>query len=97
VLTKRFRAVPADVERSIRETSDLEQLDRWLDAALDTPTLTAFRQKAGLVAQNGGRRQTTKTKRSTVLSTSRLVYQAGTSASVLLGAGKICSCSGLIP
>jgi hypothetical protein len=65
VLTKRFRAVPADVERSIRATSDLEQLDRWLDAALDAATLTAFRQKAGLVTQNGGRRQTTKTKRST--------------------------------
>ncbi|HEV3084508.1 MAG TPA: hypothetical protein VGY66_32395 [Gemmataceae bacterium] len=53
------------MERSIRETSDLEQLDRWLDAALDAATLTAFRQKAGLVAQNGGRKQTTKTKRST--------------------------------
>jgi hypothetical protein len=65
VLTKRFRAVPADVERSIRETSDLEQLNRWLDAALDAATLSAFRQKAGLSAQNGGRRQTGKTKRST--------------------------------
>ena len=65
VLTKRFpRAVPADVERSIRETSDLEQLNHWLDAALDAATLTAFRQKAGLLAQNGGRRQTSKTKRS---------------------------------
>ena len=65
MLTKRFRAVPADMERSIRESSDLEQLDRWLDAALDAATLTAFRQKARLATQNGGRRQTTKTKRPT--------------------------------
>ena len=65
VLGKRFPpGATADLERSIRQTNDMEQLDRWLDAALDTATLTAFRQKAGLAAQNGGRRQTNKSKRS---------------------------------
>ena len=66
VLGKRFPpgATP-DLERSIRQTTDVEQLGRWLDAALDAGTLTAFRHKAGLPAQNGGRRQTNKTKRST--------------------------------
>jgi hypothetical protein len=39
----------------------MEKLDRWLDAARDAATLTAFRQKAGFAAQNGGRRQTSKT------------------------------------
>ena len=65
VLGKRFPpgATP-DLERSIRQTNDVEQLDRWLDAALDAATLTTFRQKAGLAAPNGGRRQTSKTKRS---------------------------------
>ena len=61
MLGKRFApGATADLERSIRQTNDMEQLDRWLDAALDAATLTAFRQKAGLAAQNGGRRQTAK-------------------------------------
>jgi hypothetical protein len=66
VLGKRFPpgATP-DLERSIRQTTDVEQLDRWLDAALDAATLTALRHKAGLAAQNGGGRQTSKSKRST--------------------------------
>ena len=65
VLGKRFPpGATADLERSIRQTNDMEQLDRWLDAALDAATLTAFRQKAGLAAQSGGRRQTSKSKRS---------------------------------
>ena len=66
VLGKRFPpgATP-DLERSIRQTSDVEQLDRWLDAALDAAMLTAFHQKADLAAQNGGRSRTSKIKRST--------------------------------
>src|SRR4029077_20958072 len=65
VLGKRFApgATP-DLEQVIRATNDVDQLDHWLDAALDAATLTAFRRKAGLAAQNGGRRQTSKTKRS---------------------------------
>jgi hypothetical protein len=64
VLGKRFPpAAPADVEQAIRDTGDLEQLDRWLDAAATAATLAAFRRRAGLAAHNDGGRQTSKTKR----------------------------------
>jgi hypothetical protein len=64
ILGKRFPpAVPADMEQVIRNTGDLEQLDRWLDAAATAATLAAFRRRAGLAAHNGGGRQTSKTKR----------------------------------
>ncbi|HEV3448876.1 MAG TPA: hypothetical protein VG099_29845 [Gemmataceae bacterium] len=64
VLGKRFPpAAPADLEQAIRDTGDLEQLDRLLDAAATAATLAAFRRRAGLAAHNGGGRQTSKTKR----------------------------------
>ena len=47
VLGKRFApGATADLERSIRQTNDVEQLDRWLDAALDAATLTASLETA---------------------------------------------------
>jgi hypothetical protein len=36
--------VPAEVEERIRATTNLEQLDRWLEAAVRARTLNKFRQ-----------------------------------------------------
>ena len=61
VLGKRFPpGASPDLERSIRQTTDVEQLGRWLDAALDAGTLTAFRHKAGLPGQKAVRDRQTK-------------------------------------
>ena len=54
VLRKRLSAaLPADVEQTIRGTRDMDQLNRWFDAALSAPTLAAFRRLSGLKAPNG--------------------------------------------
>ena len=65
VLRTRFpTAVPEDLERVVRETTDLNQLDRWLEAAVKAATLAAFRRRAGLAVPNGGRRSGSTAKRS---------------------------------
>ena len=65
VLRTRFpTAVPEDLERVVRETTDLNQLDRWLEAAVKAATLAAFRRRAGVAVPNGGRRSTRTAKRS---------------------------------
>src|SRR5205807_812664 len=65
VLHKRFPAGDsADLEQVIRATSDLDQLDHWLDAAASASTLGQFRRLAGLEPQNGGRQRRSKTRRS---------------------------------
>jgi hypothetical protein len=44
VLRKRFPPeVPADLAEIIQQTQDLAILSRWFDAALDAPSLEAFR------------------------------------------------------
>jgi hypothetical protein len=44
VLRKRFPPeVPSDVTQSIQQTTDLDTLSRWFDAALDVPSLDGFR------------------------------------------------------
>ena len=48
VLRARFGTLPADLEAAIQAQSDLAQLDRWLDAASTTTTLTDFRQATSL-------------------------------------------------
>jgi hypothetical protein len=58
ILRKRLPSrVPADVEEAIRATSDLNQLDHWIDAAAGASTLTEFRRLAGLEAKRNGRRK----------------------------------------
>jgi hypothetical protein len=58
VLRKRVRsAVPSDVVETIRATNDLDQLDRWLDAAAGASSLTEFRRLAGLETKRNGRRK----------------------------------------
>jgi hypothetical protein len=48
VLTVRFNGpVPADLGNSIAEMSDLKELDRWFDAALQIDSLDAFRATIG--------------------------------------------------
>jgi len=65
VLHKRFPAAASgDLEQVIRATSDLDQLDHWLDAAASASTLAQFRRLAGLEPQNGGRQRRSKTRRS---------------------------------
>ena len=65
VLHKRFPAGDsADLEQVIRATSDLDQLDHWLDAAASASTLGQFRRLAGLEPQNGGRQRRSKARRS---------------------------------
>jgi hypothetical protein len=45
VLEKKFPAeVPSDLLALIRQSKDVQQLDRWFDAALDANTLSAFRE-----------------------------------------------------
>ncbi len=48
VLRKRYRELPEELATSIRVCTDGDQLDRWLDVALDAETLEQFRQQTGL-------------------------------------------------
>ena len=48
ILRLRFGALALELEAAVRTTSDLDQLDRWVDAAVTSPTLDAFRQSANL-------------------------------------------------
>jgi hypothetical protein len=48
VLQKRYRELPEAVTTAIRACTDSAQLDRWLDAAGEAPTLEQFRQQTGL-------------------------------------------------
>ncbi len=48
VLRKRYRELPEDLATSVRVCIDGDQLDRWLDVALDAETLAQFRQQTGL-------------------------------------------------
>ena len=48
VLRLRFGTLAPELEATVRTTADLNQLDRWVDAAVTTPTLDAFRQTANL-------------------------------------------------
>src|SRR5262249_1058919 len=58
VLHKRLPSrVPSDVEDAIRTTTDLDQLPRWLHAALAASSLTEFRRLAGLETKRNGRRK----------------------------------------
>jgi hypothetical protein len=51
VLRVRFPPeVPADLARRIEETTDLDLLTRWFDAALSIPTLDAFRSNLQTVS-----------------------------------------------
>jgi hypothetical protein len=47
-LRKRFGELPEEMTASLSACGDSDQLGRWLDAALDAPTLAAFRQQTGL-------------------------------------------------
>gem|GEM_PF-767319 len=65
VLHTRFSpGVAADVERAVRETSDPEQLDQWLDVAVTASTLAVFRRRVGLASPDGGKRPKAGPKRS---------------------------------
>jgi len=45
ILRLRFRTeLPMEVEQRVRASTDLEQLDRWLQAAVQARTLNKFRQ-----------------------------------------------------
>jgi Domain of unknown function (DUF4351) len=44
VLRARFGTVPDEVAAQIRQTADVQQLERWLDLASTTTSLDAFRQ-----------------------------------------------------
>jgi hypothetical protein len=58
VLRKRLdSAIPAELEGTIRGASDPKQLDRWLDAAAGSSTLTEFRRLAGMEGRRNGRRK----------------------------------------
>jgi hypothetical protein len=49
LLEKRFPpGAPADAVAAIRSSTDVEQLRRWFDLAVEADSLAAFRQKAGL-------------------------------------------------
>jgi hypothetical protein len=49
LLEKRFPpGAPADMVAAIRATTDVEQLRRWFDLAVEADSLAAFRQKASL-------------------------------------------------
>jgi hypothetical protein len=47
VLYLRFPDVPYDVTTCVRSMTDLDQLARWFEAALVSPTLDQFRAMAG--------------------------------------------------
>jgi hypothetical protein len=40
--------VPADLEKKIRECTDLAKLSAWLDLVFDLPSIEQFRQQSGL-------------------------------------------------
>jgi hypothetical protein len=47
VLERRFAGgPPAELQSAIRTTTDLEQLDRWLDLAIEVPSLDEFQRLA---------------------------------------------------
>jgi hypothetical protein len=48
VLRLRFGNLAPELEAAVCATSDLAQLDRWVDAAVTSPSLDAFRQSANL-------------------------------------------------
>jgi hypothetical protein len=48
VLRKRYRELPEELVAALRACTEGGQLDRWLDTALDAPTLEQFRQQTGL-------------------------------------------------
>jgi hypothetical protein len=48
VFRKRSWLLPEELIAAIRACADGDQLDNWLDAALDADTLEAFRQRTGL-------------------------------------------------
>lgn len=48
VLRRRYRDLPEELATSIRACTDGDQLERWLDVALDAETLEQFRQQTGL-------------------------------------------------
>jgi hypothetical protein len=48
VLRRRFKAVPPDLETKIRACEELDQMDRWMDAAVDVTTLDEFRQQGNV-------------------------------------------------
>jgi hypothetical protein len=48
VLRFRFGPIPPEAESGIQSTSDLDQLDRWLEAALASATFDDFRRAAGV-------------------------------------------------
>jgi len=47
VIQKRYRELPEKVAQSISACTEIAQLDRWLDMALEAKTLAQFRQQAG--------------------------------------------------
>jgi len=48
VVQRRYKMLPEEVASAIRASTDLKQLDGWLDAALSKDTLDLFRQETGL-------------------------------------------------
>jgi len=48
LLKLRYGALPTEVESSVRQTQQAEQLDRWLDAVVTAATLEQFRHDTGL-------------------------------------------------
>ena len=58
VLRKRAPdALPQDVERTVRATSDIDQLDRWLDAAAGVSSLAEFLRLTHLETKRNGIRK----------------------------------------
>jgi hypothetical protein len=56
--------IPADVEQAIRAAENFDQLDRWLDAALEASSLAEFRRLAGLAAKHNRPRKRSKAGKS---------------------------------
>jgi hypothetical protein len=48
VMQKRYRKLPEELTAAISACTDGDQLDRWLDLALEARTMKLFRQQAGL-------------------------------------------------
>ncbi len=48
VIQKRYRELPEGLAAAVRACADSQQLDRWLDVALEAETLAQFRQQTGL-------------------------------------------------
>jgi hypothetical protein len=47
-LLQKRGTVPADLEKKIRECTDLGKLSAWLDLVFDLPSIEQFRQQSGL-------------------------------------------------